>query len=123
MVNKVCHLCRVLFTNYKKHINSENHKKMIQENNNCYKDLSDTFKRIVNNNNNWKNENKSNEKDNYYCLRNKRGKFCKKYWDDYILLNDINTIMKNDRELPSTAYNSFRNSSINFEEFKLKKEF
>ena len=121
--NYVCHLCRVLFTNYKKHINSENHKKMILENKNCYKDLSDTFKRIVNNNNYWKNENKSNENDNSYCLRNKRGKFCKKYLDDYILLNDINTIMKNDRELPSTAYNSFRNSSINFEEFKLKKEF
>ena len=123
--NYICHLCRVLFNNYKKHINSENHKKMILENKNCYKELSETFKRIVNNN---KDLNKSDDlisKENgaYYYLRNKKSKLCKKYFDDYIVLNDINTLMKNEKELPSTAYNSFRNSSMNFEEIKLKKEF
>ena len=98
---------------------------MILENKNCYKELSETFKRIVNNN---KDLNKSdnlisNENGAYYYLRNKKSKLCKKYFDDYIVLNDINTLMKNEKELPSTAYNSFRNSSMNFEEIKLKKEF
>lgn len=129
--NYICHLCRVLFNNYKNHINSEKHKQMILENKNCYKELSETFKRIVHDNNDIISDNiekrleslKHKEIEPYYNLRNKNSNWFKKYYDDYIILNDINMIMKNDKELPSTAYNSFRNSSINFEENKFKKEF
>ena len=129
--NYICHLCRVFFNNYKKHINSENHKQMILENKNCYKNLSETFKRIVFNNNDWKKETEEKEfnsitpkdKGTYYSLRNKRNKINKKYLDDFIILDDINVLMKSERDLPSTAYNSFRNSSMNFEENKFKREF
>ena len=128
--NYICHLCRVLFNNYKKHINSEKHKKNILENKNWFKNLSKTFKRIVNDNNDWISENKEgklgdiklNEKGEYY-LRKKNNTLYKKYFDDYFTSNDINFFSKNEKELPSTTYNSFRNSSMNFEENKFKKEF
>ena len=126
--NYICHLCRVFFNNYKKHINSDNHRQMILENKNCYKELSETFKRIVNNNkdiNNKKGKEKlgsiiPKENESFYNLR-KNNKLCPKYLNDYIVFSDI--IMKSDKDLPSTAYTSFRNSSINFEENKFKKDF
>jgi hypothetical protein len=129
--NYICHLCRVFFNNYKKHINSENHKQMILENKNWYKNLSETFKRIVNDNKDGEKEKEEKELDilvhkgkgTYYNLRNKRNKLYKKYFDDYIILDEINTLIKSEKELPSTAYNSFRNSSMNFEENKFRKEF
>ena len=123
--NYICHLCRVIFNNYKKHINSEEHKNMILENKKYYKDLSNTFKRIVNidNGNNVGRQKQINKNESYYCLRNKNNEICEKYFDDYILFNtrnDINLNMKNDKEIPSTAYCSLKNSSINFEEIKFK---
>ena len=128
--NYICHLCRVYFDNYKKHINSEKHKNMIAENKNSYKELSNTFKRIVQNSQIDDKNNSNNlieqENDRYYYLRNKNSDLCEKYFDDYIVFNkrsDFNIILKNDKDALSTNYSSLKNSSINFEENKSKKEF
>ena len=127
--NYICHLCRVLFNNYKKNINSEKHKNMILENKNIFKELSAKFKKIVQDNKNEDKERlkslKTNEGDYYYYLRDKNNNLIEKYFDDYIIYNkrnDINNMMKNDRDIPSTAYCSMKNSSINFEDNKFKKE-
>lgn len=128
--NYICHLCRVFFNNYKKHINSEKHKNMIIENKNSFKELTATFKKIVQDNKNEEDKEKLNslelnEKDSYYCLRDKNNNLIEKYFDDYIICDkriDINNMMKNDRDIPSTAYSSIKNSSINFEDIKFKKE-
>ena len=127
--NFICHLCRVYFNNYKKHINSEKHKNMILENKSSFKELSDTFKRIVKDSK-FENKNNSktsleNEHDTYYYLRNKNNDLCTKYFDDYIIFNkrnDINMLLKNDKTTLSTNYSSLKNSSMNFEENKIKKE-
>lgn len=127
--NYICHLCRVYFNNYKKHINSESHKNMISENKNSYKELSNTFKRIVQNSQLDDKSNSNNlieqENDRYYYLRNKNSDLCEKYFDDYIIFNrrsDIINILKNDKDVPSTTYSSLKYSSINFEENKSRKE-
>ena len=127
--NYICHLCRVYFNNYKKHINSEKHKNMILENKSSFKELSDTFKRTVQNTK-FENKNNSksmmeNENDSYYYLRNKNSDLCEKYFDDYIIFNkrsDTNSKIKIDKDVPSTNYSSLKNSSINFDENKIKKD-
>ena len=55
--NYICQLCLVKFNNYKEHINSEEHKRNINENKNAFNNLLMTFKRISDNN-----FNKSKEK-------------------------------------------------------------
>ena len=97
--NYICHLCRVYFDNYKKHINSEKHKNMIAENKNSYKELSNTSKRIVQHSQIDDKTNSNNlieqENDRYYYLRNKNSDLCEKYFDDYIVFNkrsDFNII-------------------------------
>jgi hypothetical protein len=125
--NYICHLCRVFFDNYKKHINSEKHYQMVQENKSYFNNLSTTFKRIVKNNKNNFNkslstlpdlisEKKEENKSNYYLRKenNNNNYLCEKYFDDYIILNKVKNKSNIRQQMYSTASTTLKNSSFNF---------
>ena len=98
---------------------------MIQENKIYYNNLSNTFKRIVKNNNNYDEninplpdllvEEKNEKKVNYYLRKeNNNNYFCEKYYDDYIALNKIKSKSSIRQQIYSTASGTLKNSSINF---------